>query len=164
MKPADKVYQNTLKRIAKTRHPDDADWWYQNYGMDGVFAYNMIVYKEESPFFDEKRFIKRVKKAIDHYYAREDVKLAHLKQFIRYAEEEKQAYELGMLNKLRFEFPNLAQKPFYDKLFRKIAAKDADDFKFESKIEALKKEYFRMIKEEHSKIQSQGENDESSAN
>ena len=149
MKPVDKIYQNTLKNIAETRHPGNADSWYIGYGIDGAMAYSTIVYKEELPLlFDEKRFIERVKSAIDPYYATEDVKLAHLKQFIRYAEGEKQAYELGMLNKLRFKYPNLAKKPSYDRLFRKIAAKGADDFKFESKIRALKKEYFRMVKKE----------------
>ena len=149
MKPVDKIYQNTLKNIAQIRHSGNVDSWFNGYGIDGAIAYNTIVYKEELPLlFDEERFIKRVKDAIDPYYATEDVKIAHLKQFIRCAEKEKQAYELGMLNRLRFTYPNLAENPFYDRLFRKIAVKTADGFKFESKIRALKKEYFRMVKKE----------------
>lgn len=164
MKPVDKIYQNTLNDIAETRHPENSEDWSNGYGIDGAMAYNIIVYKEEWPLlFNEERFIEKVRRSLDVYYATDDVKIAHLKQFIRYSEGEKQAYEQGILNKLRFKHPDLADKPFYDRLFRKIAAKEADSFKFERKIEVMKKEYFRMIEEERSKIQRESKNEEISA-
>ena len=153
MKPTDKIYQNTLKRIAETRHPNNIDSWINGYKIDGGLTYSSIVYKEELPLlFKQKKFIQRVKRGISQYYNTEDVKLSHLKQFIRNAELEKQAYEMGELGKLRFKFPKLSKFSFFDKLFKKKANRMTNAFKFDEKINAMKEEYFRMIEAERSKI------------
>ena len=70
-----------------------------------------------------------------------------LKHLIREAQAEKQAYELGELSQLRYKCPKLSQNKLVDAYFQNRAIKYADAFKWNDKIEIMKKEYFNLIKD-----------------
>ena len=78
---------------------------------------------------------------------KEEMVAVQLKQLIREAQAEKQAYELGKLSQLRYKFPRLSQNKRIVAYFQKRAIKSADGFKWGDKIEMMKKEYFNLIQE-----------------
>ena len=74
--------------------------------------------------FNKNKFIKKLMQRIrTPYYMKdkEEMVAVQLKQLIREAQAEKQAYELGKLSQLRFKFPSLSQNKRIDAYFQKRA-------------------------------------------
>ncbi len=143
-KPTQLAYQRTLQSSLP-----NTGGWIVGFNIDNAFTYQDLVYKEEL-FFNKNKFIKKLMKRIRApYYMKnkEEMVAVQLKQLIREAQAEKQAYELGKLSQLRYKFPSLSQNKRIDAYFQKRAIKYADGFKWGDKIEMMKKEYFNLIQE-----------------
>lgn len=141
-KPTQLAYQRTLQSSLPC-----TGGWISGFNVDNAFTYNDLVYKEEL-FFNKNNFIKKLMKRIrTPYYMKnkEEMVAVQLKQLIREAQAEKQAYELGKLNQLRYRFPRLSQNSRIDAFFQERAIKYADGFKWGDKIEMMKEEYFNLI-------------------
>ena len=143
-KPTQLAYRRTLKSSLPS-----TGGWVWGVTSDNAFTYRKLVYKEEM-FFDKNNFIKKLMQQIrDPYYMKNNEKMVavQLKHLIREAQAEKQAYELGELSQLRYKFPKLSQNKLVDAYFQNRAIKYADAFKWNDKIEMMKKEYFNLIKD-----------------
>lgn len=143
-KPTSLAYQRTLKSSLP-----NTGGWIGTFNIDNAFTYQDLVYKEEL-FFNKNKFIKKLMQRIRApYYMKnkEEMVAVQLKQLIREAQAEKQAYELGKLNELRYKFSRLSQNSRVDNYFQKRAIRYADGFKWGDKIEMMKKEYFNLIQE-----------------
>lgn len=143
-KPTQLAYQRTLQSSLPSK-----GGWISGFNIDNAFTYQKLVYKEEL-FFNKNKFIKKLMQRIRApYYMKdkEEMVAVQLKQLIREAQAEKQAYELGKLSQLRYKFPRLSQNKRMVAYFQKRAIKDADGFKWGDKIEMMKKEYFNLIQE-----------------
>lgn len=143
-KPTQLAYQRTLQSSLPSK-----GGWIRGFNIDNALTYQDLVYKEEL-FFNKNKFIKKLMQRIrTPYYMKdkEEMVAVQLKQLIREAQAEKQAYELGKLSQLRYKFPSLSQNKGIDAYFQKRAIKSADGFKWGDKIEMMKKEYFNLIQE-----------------
>ncbi len=143
-KPTPLAYQRSLKTAVPQ---NDIDNWMFYCNFNSNWAYNNRVYKEEF-FFNENKFIKKLMnefKAPYYMKDKDNIIAIMLKNLIREAQAEKQAYDLSKYHQLLYKHPKLAKNPLINAYFEKIAQRDGKCFAFEQKINVMKEEYFNLI-------------------
>ena len=87
------------------------------------------------------------------YYSDENLVKEHLKQFIRQAEAEQQAYKLGYQQKLKYMFPKLSKTGLGKNLVDKLSSRLANSgWKWAEKIDAMKEAYSKIAYTERKKL------------
>lgn len=114
-KPTQLLYKNALGTHTK----GEAD--IRHLGIDGAFTYRNLVYKEELRF-NPNRFRRKLMHQLNApYYSTKGLTKDQLKNLIREAQAEQQAYRIGERERLYFKYPRLSR----NRLINEMRAENA---------------------------------------
>ncbi len=145
----------TAKERAYIKHHKDKQWRI-GYGIDEGVADRDFVYKSEIsyiPFlsgFNPDKFRTKLMKCLrTPYYSNEILVKDQLKNLIRHAESEKQAYEIDGRESLLFSYSKLKDNKYFQQFAKWLGKRStAKEFYFDEKIAIMKDEFFKIIANE----------------